>query len=40
MPLIHNNAGDFESFCSATGRASERFPNVGPLESTRCAALA
>jgi hypothetical protein len=28
MPLIHNNAADFEPFSSAIGRASERFPNV------------
>jgi hypothetical protein len=39
MPLIHNNAGDFASFRSAIWR-TERFPNVGPLELPRCAALA
>jgi predicted aconitase with swiveling domain len=40
MPLIHNNAGDFASFRSAIWTRTERFPNVGPLELPRCAALA
>src|SRR5438128_490441 len=40
MPLIHNNAGDFESIRSAIERAPERFPNLGPLELIRCASLA
>ena len=39
MPLIHNNAGDFESIRSAIERAPERFPNLGPLEPIRCASL-
>jgi hypothetical protein len=41
MPVIHKNAGDFDSFRSAIGRASERFPNVGVHRSRAgCAALA
>ena len=40
MPLIHNNAGDFESIRSAIERAPERFPNLGPLELIRCGLLA
>jgi hypothetical protein len=32
MPLIHNNADDFESIRSAIERSPERFPNLGPLE--------
>ena len=40
MPLIHNNASDFESIRSAIERTPERFPNVGPLELIRCASLA
>jgi len=40
MPLIHNNAGDFESIRSAIERSPERFPNLGPLELIRCGALA
>jgi hypothetical protein len=39
MPLIHNNATDFESIRSAIERAPERFPNLGPLELVRCASL-
>src|SRR5580704_8870948 len=39
MPLIHNNAGDFESIRMAIARAPERFPNLGPLELIRCASL-
>jgi predicted nucleic acid-binding protein len=39
MPLIHNNASDFESIRSAIERAPERFPNLGPLELVRCASL-
>jgi predicted nucleic acid-binding protein len=40
MPLIHNNAADFESIRSAIERSPERFPNLGPLELIRCASLA
>jgi predicted nucleic acid-binding protein len=39
MPLVHNNAGDFESIRSAIERTPERFPNLGPLELIRCASL-
>ena len=39
LPLIHNNASDFEAIRSAMERAPERFPNLGPLELIRCAAL-
>jgi len=40
MPLIHNNAGDFEFIRSAIECSPERFPNLGPLELIRCASLA
>ena len=40
IPLIHNNAGDFESIRSAIERAPQRFPNLGPLELIRCVSLA
>jgi len=40
MPLVHNNADDFESIRSAIERSPERFPNLGPLELVRCASLA
>jgi predicted nucleic acid-binding protein len=40
MPLIHNNASDFESIRGAIERTPERFPNLGPLELIRCASLA
>lgn len=39
MPLIHNNAADFESIRSAIERFPGRFPNLGPLELIRCASL-
>jgi len=39
MPLVHNNAADFESIRSAIERSPERFPNLGPLEPIRCASL-
>ncbi|MGP8244623.1 MAG: type II toxin-antitoxin system VapC family toxin [Bryobacteraceae bacterium] len=39
MPLIHNNAGDFESIRGAIERSPERFPKLGPLELIRCALL-
>ena len=40
LPLIHNNAADFERIRSAIENAPERFPNLGPLELVRCASLA
>jgi predicted nucleic acid-binding protein len=40
LPLIHNNASDFEAIRSAVERAPERFPNLGPLELIRCTLLA
>jgi len=40
MPLIHNNAGDFEFIRSAIECSPERFPNLVPLELIRCASLA
>ena len=39
MPLIYDNAADFESIRSAIERSPERFPNLGPLEPIRCASL-
>ena len=39
MPLIHNNAGDFEAIRSAIEIAPERFPDLGPLELIRCSCL-
>jgi predicted nucleic acid-binding protein len=40
MPLIHNNAADFETVRSAIERSPARFPRLGPLELIRCASLA
>jgi predicted nucleic acid-binding protein len=40
MPLVHNNAGDFEAIRSAIERSPARFPELGPLELLRCSALA
>ena len=40
MPLIHNNAADFEPVRSAIERSPVRFPGLGPLELIRCASLA
>lgn len=40
LPLIHNNAGDFEPIRGAIEVAPQRFPNLGPLELIRCASLA
>jgi predicted nucleic acid-binding protein len=40
MPLIHNNAADFEAVRSAIERSPERFPGLGPLELIRCGSLA
>ena len=39
MKLIHNNPGDFERIRSAIEESPLRFPKLGPLELTRCAAL-
>ena len=39
MPLIHNNAADFEPVRSAIERSPARFPGLGPLELIRCASL-
>jgi predicted nucleic acid-binding protein len=40
MPLVHNNAGDFETIRSAIERSPQRFPGLGPLELIRCTLLA
>ena len=39
MPLIHNNAEDFETIRGAIERDPLRFPGLGPLELLRCTAL-
>lgn len=40
LPLIHNNAADYESIRSAIERTPSRFPELGPLELIRCESLA
>ena len=40
MPLVHNNAADFEAIRSGIECAPERFPRLGPLELLRCTSLA
>jgi predicted nucleic acid-binding protein len=40
MPLVHNNAADFEAIRSAIERSPLRFPGLGPLELIRCSLLA
>jgi predicted nucleic acid-binding protein len=40
MPLIHNNAADFEAVRSAIELSPARFPGLGPLELIRCTSLA
>jgi len=39
MPLIHNNAADFEPIRSAIELSPRRFPRIGPLELIRCGSL-
>lgn len=39
LPLVHNNAADFESIRGSIERAPERFPQLGPLDLIRCASL-
>lgn len=39
MPLIHNNAADFEPMRSAIELSPRRFPRIGPLELIRCGSL-
>ena len=40
MPLVHNNAVDFEAIRSAIERTPQRFPDLGPLQLIRCSLLA
>ncbi len=40
IPLVHNNASDFEAIRSAIELSPERFPGLGPLELIRCSLLA
>ena len=40
IPLVHDNASDFEAIRSAIERSPERFPGLGPLELIRCSLLA
>jgi predicted nucleic acid-binding protein len=39
LPLIHNNAADFEAIRGAIEREPGRFPGQGPLGLIRCGAL-
>jgi predicted nucleic acid-binding protein len=39
LPLIHNNAADFEAIRAAIEREPGRFPGLGPLGLVRCGAL-
>ncbi len=39
IPLIHNNAADFEPIRSAIEQSPVRFPNLGPLALIRCGSL-
>jgi hypothetical protein len=40
LPLIHNNAADFEAIRSAIELSPRRFPGLGSLNLIRCTALA
>lgn len=40
IPLVHNNASDFEAIRSTIELSPERFPGLGPLELIRCSLLA
>jgi predicted nucleic acid-binding protein len=40
LPLVHNNAADFEAIRSGIECTPERFPRLGPLELLRCTSLA
>ncbi len=40
LPLIHDNAGDFEPIRSAIELSPKRFPGLGPLNLIRCRSLA
>ena len=39
LPLIHNNAADFEAIRTAIEREPRRFPGLGPLGLIRCGVL-
>lgn len=39
MPLVHNNAADFETIRSAIEVSPKRFPAVGSLQLIRCGSL-
>jgi len=39
MPLIHNNAADFETIRTGIECAPERFPRLGSLQLLRCTSL-
>lgn len=39
LPLLHNNAADFEAIRSGIERSPERFPRLGRLALIRCASL-
>lgn len=39
LPLIHNNAADFEPIRGAVECNPDRFPGLGPLELIRCASV-
>jgi hypothetical protein len=39
LAVTHNNAAAFETIRGAIERASERFPNLGPLQLLRCGSL-
>lgn len=39
IPLIHNNAADFEPIRSAIELSPQRFPGIGPLQLIRCGSL-